>query len=249
MTVRELLDRFERTGLRLTVYGPEPDAAITERLSSQHVAVDWQVLPTAPSEAFVVIRDQSGFAGVVRLDDLRAFLSDPPPIESELGPTNTGECGADETASDEPVQRVLETLTNVPISTLRRPQLLATAHEFEDRAYRVGRGTLRVSFQSLSRFRAQFERYRHLADDTALDIHVYGRRDWYPPSIPGVTVHAVSDDEIERLWLLAFDGGGDDDRKCALVAEDLGDDRFRGFWTYDAAVVDEVMAELAAVDG
>ncbi|WP_424003235.1 DICT sensory domain-containing protein [Haloarcula salina] len=239
MTVRELLDRFERTGLQLTVYGPEPDATVTERLSSEHIAVDWKELPTASSEAFVVIRDQSGFAGVVPLDDLRTFLSDPPTL---------GRPG-DRSAVDESIQQILETLTNVPISALRRPQLLATAQEFEDRAYRVGHGTLRVSFQSLSRFRAQFERYQHLADDTALDIHVYGHGDWYPPSIPGVTVHAVSDDEIERLWLLAFDGGGDDDHKCGLVAEDLGDDRFRGFWTYDAAVVDEVMAELAAVDG
>mgnify|MGYP000179839563 CR=1 FL=1 len=246
MTVRELLDRFERAGLQLTVYGPEPDAALAERLSSEGVDVGWQVLPTAPSESFVVIRDRSGFAGVVLLDDLRAFLSETPTVERELGSESSEAAAA---RADERVQRVLGTFTNVPISTLRRPQLLATAHEFEDRAYRVGRGTLRVSFQSLSRFRAQFERYQHLADDTALDIHVYGRGNWEPPSIPGVSVHAVSDDEIERLWLLAFDGAGDDDQKCALVAEDRGDDRFRGFWTYDAAVVDEVMDELAAVDG
>jgi hypothetical protein len=236
MAGHQLLDRFAGPAVTMTVYGSEPDPALVDRLESQRIAVDWQALPAPDSESFVVVRQSDQFAGTVRLDVLQEFLSGSG-VARRTRPVPS---------PDEDVQLLLSSLTNTVLPSLGRGSLLATAHEFEDRAYRIGRGTLRVSFQSLSTFRAQVDRYRTLADDTELDIHIYGRDDADPPAIPGVTVHTISDDEFARLWLLAFDGNGNADDKCALVAEETDPGQYRGFWTYDSPAVDEILASVAA---
>lgn len=235
MTVRQLLDRFAGSAVTMTVYGSEPDPDLVDRLESQRIAVDWQALPAPDSESFVVVRQSGQFAGTVRLDVLRGFLFESG-VAQRTRPVPS---------PDEDVQLLLSSLTNTVLPSLERGPLLATAHEFEDRAYRIGRGTLRVSFQSLSTFRAQVDRYQTLAADTELDIHIYGRDDWDPPAIPGVTVHAISDDEFARLWLLAFDGNENAADKCALVAEETDPGQYRGFWTYDSPAVDEILASVA----
>lgn len=219
----------------MTVYGTEPDSDLVDRLESQRIAVDRRALPAPDSESFVVVRQAGRFAGTVRLDVLQKFLSEP--VIQQRTRTLPD--------PDADVQLLLSSLTNTVLSPLGRGPLLATAHEFEDRAYRIGRGTLRVTFQSLSTFRAQADRYRTLAADTELDIHIYGREDWDPPAIPGVTVHPISDDEFGRLWLLAFDGNGNAADKCALVAEETDPGQYRGFWTYDSPAVDEILASIA----
>jgi len=236
MTVGHLLDRFSGSTVTMTVYGSDPDLGHLDRLESDRITVACRALPAPDSEAFVVVRQADRFTGTVRLDVLQEFLSE----------SGSQQRTRPIPSPDEDVQLLLSSLTNTVLPSLGRAPLLATAHEFEDRAYRVGRGTLRVSFQSLSTFRAQVDRYRTLAADTDLDIHIYGRDDWDPPAIPGVTVHAISDTEFARLWLLAFDGAGDATDKCALVAEETDPGQYRGFWTYDPPAVDDIIATVAS---
>ncbi|MFC6785157.1 DICT sensory domain-containing protein [Halobaculum halobium] len=126
---------------------------------------------------------------------------------------------------------------------MRRRSLLAVSREIEDRAHRVGTGTLRASFQRFSAFRPQVGVYSYLAADTDLSVHVHGVDDWDVPPIPGVRYHAV-DDELERFWVLAFDGG-DEGQACGLVARE-DSDGYTGFWTDDAAIVAEIAAAVTA---
>jgi DICT domain-containing protein len=100
-----------------------------------------------------------------------------------------------------------------------------------------------VSFQSLSIFESQVSVYRHLASETALDVHVYGKADWDPPEIAGITYHRSDAATVEQFWALAFDGGGDQTQACGLVARER-DGEYTGFWTYDPEIVGTIAAEL-----
>ncbi|WP_336357794.1 DICT sensory domain-containing protein [Haloarcula sp. CGMCC 1.6347] len=238
MTVRTLLRRFEDSDVEITVYGPPATKTVGERLATQGIDATWQKLPTGHRNAFAVIRRDGVFAEAVPLTALQAFLCDP-----------TAGIGDSEAPDSDPGRQLLRSaLANTLLASLTPAQLLATSHEFEDRAYRVGEGTLRVSFQSLSIFRSQRARYQTLASDTELDIHVYGRDDWEPPAIPGISFHPLTDTALEQVWLLAFDAAGDDQNKCALVAEETEDGPFRGLWTYNLRLVDEIMTAVVAVD-
>ena len=239
MTVRTLLRRFEDSDVAMTVYGPPTTETIGERLATQGIDATWRKLPTGHQNAFAVIRRDGVFAGTVPLTALQAFLCKP-----------TAGIDDSEAPDSDPGRQLLRSvLANTLLASLTPAQLLATSHEFEDRAYRVGEGTLRVSFQSLSIFRSQRVRYETLASDTALDIHVYGQSDWeLPPAVPGISFHPLTDPALERVWLLAFDAAGDDQNKCALVAEETEDGPFRGLWTYNPRLVDEIMTAVVAVD-
>lgn len=45
-------------------------------------------------------------------------------------------------------------------------------------------------------------------------------------------------------WFVVHDGDGDDDRKAALIAEEIGDNEDRGSWTFEPRLVDEVLGYL-----
>ena len=243
MTVSTLLRRFEDSDVTMTVYGPPATATVADRLASQGIDATWRTLPTGNQNAFVVIHRDGAFAETVPLTALQAFL-----CKSTIGSEVSATVDSGPPDSDPGRQLLYSALADTLLSSLTPAQLLATSREFEDRAYRVGEGTLRVSFQSLSVFRSQRARYETLASDTDLDIHVYGRDDWEPPAIPGISFHPLTDTVLEQVWLLAFDAAGDDQNKCALVAEESGDGTFRGFWTYSPRLVDETMAAIVAVD-
>ncbi|WP_058996941.1 DICT sensory domain-containing protein [Haloarcula sp. CBA1127] len=238
MTVRTLLRRFEDSDVTITVYGPPATKTVGERLATQGIDATWRKLPTGHQNAFAVIRRDGVFAEAVPLTAMETFLCDP---MAGIGDSGTPD-------SDPGRQLLHSALANTLLSSLTPAQLLATSHEFEDRAYRVGAGTLRVSFQSLSIFRSQRARYESLTSDTDLDIHVYGQDDWEPPAIPGISFHPLTNDTLEQVWLLAFDADGDDQNKCALVAEETEDGAFRGVWTYNPRLVDEIMAAVVTVD-
>ena len=120
-------------------------------------------------------------------------------------------------------------------------RMIVASRSIEQRAWQGGSGRLHVGFQRLSKLRPQWDSYRSLAD--ALDVHVYGEPDWDVPD-DGITVHALDADEIRDHWWVAYDGDGDDRHKAALLAQEREPNRFYGFWTFDAAVVDDVVDHL-----
>lgn len=217
----------------MTVYTDE-DTNHEARFASRNVTVETRALPDGVSGSFAVLRDESGFLGAVSLVTMEALLK--PPIRRP---------GALDDLEDG-YRALFELLDDTLFVSLERRQLLAASREIEDRALRVGNGTLHVGFQSLDAFEAQRSVYTRLAEETALDIHVYAVTDTPPATEPGVTFHTEPTDDIGRFWFLAFDGGDDDKQACALVAEEIESGSYSGFWTYDPALVADV---FAAVDG
>lgn len=234
-----MLDRFiediERQRKRVTVYSSENQTDITEQLATRNVTVERRQLPSDRQEPFVTIHDDEEFVAAIALDDLQELLT--PPIVRL----------SHQTGKTVGYPTVMDAFEETLFSSLERRQLLATSREIEDRALRTGRGTLRVSFQSLSAFESQIPVYRRLGTKTDLDIHIYGRADWTAPVLENVTYHRDRKEKLTQFWCLAFDGGDTPAQACALVARER-DGRFEGFWSYDSTLVSDILSTLEGLD-
>lgn len=231
------IDEVAADEKQFVVYAATADDDFAERFATRNVAVTHRLLPDVGGDGFVVIRDREGFRAVVGIATLRAFLT-PPVSLSGTADVDTADFRA-----------FLALLDDTLFRSMNRRQLLATSREIEDRAWRYGTGQIHVGFQSLTAFRTQITVYRLLANRPRLSVHVYGRLEWTPPDDTGITWHVESNDEIGDVWFLAYDGDGEDDIKCALLAEQRGPSTYDGFWTYDPATVDQVVAYLQQMYG
>ena len=218
---------------QFTVYRNEKGIDLESQFVTRNVDIDYRDLPPGP-DPFLVIEAEGSFEGALPLPRLAELLE--PPV------TRPGE------VEDAPEgYRVLfELLDETVYTALERRELLAVSREIEDRAFRVGDGTLRVSFQTLSAFESQAALYHTLASATDLDIHIYGVDDWTPPRIDGITYHTLALGPLHRYWVLAFDGGSDGTHSCGLVGQEQSDG-FDGFWTDDEGMVAEIMDRLERV--
>lgn len=235
--LKTMVDEVAAREKQFVVYAATADDGLAERFVTRNVTVTHRLLPDVGDAGFVVVRDRDGYRGAIGISTLQELLR--PPVRS------LGESPDDVAA----FQKFLDLLDDTLFRSTNRRQLLATSREIEDLAWRRGEGRLHVGFQSLTALSAQISVYRQLATHTDLDVHVYGRPEWTPPDIDGLTVHAESNDEIVDVWFVAYDGDGDDDAKCAIVAEQQGPATYDGFWTYDPATVDELFAHLERTYG
>ena len=233
---REIVDAVEQRRKQVTVYAPTLPRWLSEAVGDSHVRIAHRSLPEDRMDPFVTVRAGDTYLGSVRLAALSSLT------DAEIWPPG------DPRHLDEENARFRDMLADTVFSSLDRRTLVATAREIEDRAWRISEGTLYASFQSLSALRDQMDVYSVLSWRENLAVHVYGRPDWDPPSsIPGLHVHETDDERVTGYWVVAYDGGGDDGQKCALVAEQLGPAAYAGFWTYDPAIVDDVVAVLRDV--
>lgn len=228
MTLRDFVDEVASYSRTLTVYAPEPDAALERYFETRNVTVEHEPIPDDGSGGFVVVTAGGEFVGSLGLPAVRELLL-PSAGGWELGP-------------NESIRMPMNLLADTTFVSFDARRLLVATREIEDRAYRRGRGTLRAGFQSLARLSTQRGKYETLSAGTSLDVHVYGRPD-ADPDLPRATIHGDDAEEIASHWFVVFDGGGDDRQACALLAEEVADDprSFRGFWTYDP----ETVADLA----
>ena len=226
-----LLADVRARGRHFTIYR-RSDGTSTEAWFRNHaVSVDVRSLPAGGPDSFVVIEANGEFAGVLGVESLEGLL-EPPIVRPGEG-----------NGVSEGYRVLFDVLDDTVFVSMNRRELLAVSREIENRAYRVGTGTLRVGFQTLSTFRSQAEVYRRLAAATELDIHIYGLADWTPPEIEGISYHTFEDGARERYWVLAFDGDGDETLACGLVARERSEG-YDGFWTDDAAIVRDIAAGL-----
>lgn len=224
-----------RTDTRFVFYAPG-ESDIPSWFTTQNVAVTHHPLTASTPEPFLSIESGGDVVGTLTLAQLDDLLT--PPI---IGPGN------DEFVSDG-YKILFEVLDEAVFTALNRDQLLTVSREIEDRAYRVGHGTLRVCFQTFSTFKSQLPVYRHLAEATDLDIHIYAIADWEPPGIDGVTYHEVGETDLDLYWLLAFDAGDDSGEACGLFARE-DDESYTGYWTDDRAIIERVNTELQTTIG
>jgi DICT domain-containing protein len=146
--------------------------------------------------------------------------------------------------SDEPLPSdLLGSLDETTFTSHDRDRLLVASRHVERRVHRVGAGTLHACFQRLSRLANDLPTvtYYDLLAGAGVDVNVYGVPDETLDVADGITVVRDESDEIASTWMVAFDGDGDDDQKAALLAREEAPNDWRGFWTFDAATVDEVI--------
>lgn len=228
MSFTEIIADVESRRKRLSVFTHRPEFDLADRLGSRHVEVEFEPLPGPESGEFVVVSEGEEYVGSVSLAALDHLLS--PAIHD---PGTRAHAEAD-------LRYLLDLLGDTVFSSLDRRRLLAAAREIEDRAMRVGRGTIAVGFQRLSAMEAQLPVYLELGGIVGLDVHVIGAADRDPPEMPGITTHPATEPDVTETWFMAFDGGGDPWYECGLVARQIDEARYEGFWTYDPSLVDRI---------
>jgi len=229
--LRELRDRAHGPRKTVTAFGIEPDglASLFDRFDAELVH---EPLPVPEESGYLVVKRGEEYLGAVpaaAVGELRDPSSDAP---------------WHGTAAASAYRELVALLSGTAFEMDDRSRMVATAREIEDRAWRNGRGTLYVTFQALSAFEEQVATYEHLAGTTDLAATVFGDPDWDPPDIDGVEIRRDETGEVSDFWVVAFDGAGDDDAKCALIAEEESPGTYVGVVSYDARLVDDLTAYL-----
>lgn len=132
------------------------------------------------------------------------------------------------------------TLQGYPESNVEKLVLILVSRYIEHRAWTQQTGTLRTSFQRLSRLndeRGTKDVYDRLGQIPELDVHVYGIPDWDPPTSMEVSVHGIADEEITQYWFVIYENG--DSESAALLAVKTDPNVWKGFWTFD---IEEIRA-------
>lgn len=212
----------------IVVYASDGAPDVAAHFETRNVTVERESLAAGGPDGFVVLRDEDGFVGAFALARL-AELLDPPLFR----PTRRRDVS-------EPWRALYEILDNTLFASFDRRQLLGATREIENRAWRVGAGTLRVGFQSPDALAAQADVYGRLAAETDLAIHAYVEAGDEEIAVPeGAELFRSEGTEVGDYWFLAYDAAGDPLNACALVAEERAPGSYYGFWTYD---VDRVEA-------
>lgn len=145
--------------------------------------------------------------------------------------------------ADSEYSDILRYLKETTFTSYDTGQLLYASREIEDRARRVGGGTIHAGFQRLSIMGNEQEIYQDL-DRRGVDVHAYGLSDAPLPDFGGGVIHATNTAEIATTWFVVFDGGGTTSQKTALIATERAEDDWFGAWTYDPGIVDNLCAYL-----
>lgn len=228
MAFAELIAGVEDHEKTLTVYDEGAAGEVRERFADRNVVVEAGRAEGDP-ERFAVLSRDGEFLAAVGIDD----LLEEPAMRRPGFDAN-------------PYRPILDELDETMFTSYDDRQMLAASREIEDRAWRVGRGTLHAGFQRVSTFLPQFGPYTALGERGSLTAHVYASPDRSVPPQDAFVVHLEESEEIERFWFLAYDGGGLDENKCALLAEEREPNSFYGFWTYDPDTVDYMIDHLSS---
>jgi len=234
MDLREIIATVEGTRSTLALCNVDAPTAVLDAVGryfeTRHLAIRQTTTEHGVPKNLAILHDGDQFRAASDLQDLYRF-ADP-----EVGVHTTMDIESVE------IPAVIRELDDTTFSDYGKQRMIVASREIEKRAWKAGRGTLHTGFQRLSLVESQRPIYRKLAA-TALDVHVYGVPDAEPPDI-GVRVHGHDTREVAESWFVAFDGDGDDDEKGALLARETAECTYRGFWTYRARIVDEILARL-----
>ncbi len=147
------------------------------------------------------------------------------------------------------------TLKGYPESN-RQKLLLVTISRFIERvAWRAGEGTIRSSFQRLSRLTDELGTRRVYENviDAGVDTHLYGVPD-DPPTALDATIHGGRSADFTDSWFVVFtppdgpssvdDAGSDLERGMrggvGLLAVETSPRVWQGAWTFDAGKVETI---------
>lgn len=145
------------------------------------------------------------------------------------------------------VPSVLESLTETefivsgyPESNKEKLPLIAISRQIEKYAYYKEGGTLRSSFQRLSRLKDEagtYRVYRNISE-TNTDTHVYGVLDCLPDlNELDLTIHGGLKEDFQSSWFVMYEN---EDFSVALAAYELQPNYWSSVWTFDREYVDQL---------
>jgi DICT domain-containing protein len=235
MSLRRVIELVDQLEKQLVLFNVPSGDTTAGRLSTQfathNVSVTAHRTPSGRPADLAVLSNQEDVLARFAVDRLRSFLDHTPGTSDTLG------------VADAEYEQFLTHLKETTFQSQDFQDMLYSSREIEDRASRVGTGTIHAGFQRCSLMADQRAVYTDLAR-TGLSVHTYGIPDISPPDLGDTTIHTPDSEEIAEMWFVVFDGGGDDCQKTALVAEELQDRQFKGVWTYDPEIVDRITEYL-----
>jgi DICT domain-containing protein len=235
MSLSELIAGVEEHEKTLTVFNSDAGvvAAFRERFADRNVTVRTESTPSGRPGEFATLSEDGEVLTATSVTDLQRMIEE---SDVALG------------LSDSPYQPLLNHMDETMFTSWSIDQMVAASKEIEDRAWRVGEGSLHAGFQYLSTLRGELPVYERLGSKD-LDVHAYAVPDEDPPDHEEFTLHIERAEEIEKSWFVVFDGDGVDENKCALLAEEREPRKFYGFWTYGADTVDWIIDHLDSTYG
>jgi len=234
MTLRDGLEFVRRIEKELCIFNAAPEDPIDERLETLFETQNLRITTTRTSSGqppVAVLSDQDGVLETVSLSTLRAVADHNPGRTNALGVADAG------------YDRLLAHLKETTFTSYDTEQMLYASREIEDRARRVGSGTIHAGFQRMSVLHGQRSVYGDLPKQ-GVTVHAYGVPDAPSPDFGSGHVHAVGSDELATTWFVIFDGGDTPSQKSGLIAEERAENEFYGAWTYDAEIVDRLCGYL-----
>ncbi|SFR41856.1 DICT sensory domain-containing protein [Halogeometricum limi] len=226
MSLTELITGVEDSEKTLIVHNADDATveSVTERFADRNVTVTTASTADGPPEYAVLSEGDR----VLTATSLSEVLPDGGhPRQPEF--------------TSNPYKPILDRLDETMFTSFDPSRMLSASREIEDRAWRAGEGTLYAGFQHYSTLEKQLGTYEQLGTKPELDVTAIAFPDAELSDHDGTfEVYPDRSREIRDVWFVAYDGGGDDDAKCALVAEEREPRRFYGFWTYDPRTVDYI---------
>jgi hypothetical protein len=222
----------------------------------QPVTVAEDTLPEHDDDVVALVADGEGGREVLATSPLDALKETILLVNSDL--YKTGTVGLAEFELPDVLERMDDTLFRLrgyPESNTEKLLLILISRYVERRAWQVGRGTLRSSFQRLSRIddeRGTRRVYETVAD-TDVRTHVYGVPDWQPPGEFGVVTHGGHTEAFRNSWFVVYTppageeppGTGLEDPHVALLALEVAPREWEGFWTFRPGLVEDIDAYIA----
>ncbi len=243
----DIVDASERSVAVLNRTEPEPFQIMIEKLfSNQDVGVSEADADEYDSNTVVLIED----GDVVASSPLEELQDSILLVNSDL--FKTGTRSLENTEVPDVIDGLAGTrfkLRGYPESNSEKLLLILISRYIEKRAFEEGEGALRSSFQRLSRLedeRGTRTVYERVADSD-VDVHVYGRPDWRPsPDFPVVMHGGHNFDFLSSWFVIHTPPSGSDSSPAALLAIELQQGTWDGYWTYDEGVIDELTAYITA---
>lgn len=217
-----------------------PDAVrnlLGQLLEDQSVSIDEIKRPDSDTDVVALVEDSEVIAQSTLDDLLNSILM----INSDL--YKTGSRDLDEVTLPDVLEGLDEVpfrLRGYPASNKEKLLLITMSRVIERRAAESESGTLRSSFQRLSRLSdEQGTRavYKQIGN-SGTAVHVYGVDDWMPSKTFPVTVHTGESHEYRRSWFVVFTPpDGSEIGPAALVALEDEPNLWDGFWTFRPELV------------
>ncbi|WP_324665798.1 DICT sensory domain-containing protein [Haloarcula sediminis] len=235
MGLRQLIEFIQTLEKELALFNIDSsdyiDQQLVEYFDTQNVRIcSYRTTSGMPSD-IAVLSTEDDVLEIISVDTLRELVDSIQPGSTAVGVT------------DAEYDVILGHLKETTFTSYDTEQMLYASREIEDRARRVGKGTVHAGFQRCSIMADQRSIYTDLSEQ-GLDVNAYGVPDVPKPNLGGGQLHTVETDEIAKTWFVIFDGAGDTAQKSALIAEERDTNTFYGFWTYDAKIVDSALDYL-----